>query len=449
MRLRGASQAHNAGMKSLGKWLALSLLLASFLLGAGLFVLQQWIGTDDFRSRVEALVGSALGKEVTVANLVVDIWPVPAVAINALQIKTHPAMRLERVEVRAALSGLLAGRLQLATLLVRRAELSQAALDDLIESLSRVQSAPGKQTRGPDRGIPLALLPRRLILDAITWRGVDGMATTIDADARLDMAGIPQQLRMTVVQGRLQGTVAWLERKATAWDVVVDVAGGTINGSVTGPVAPVVKGVKRALAFDGRLETSNVELDLLLRRPTGNGMGSPMRGKLNATTTFTVEVDGLDGLLAHLRTHSQFSVQHAVLHGVDLVRAVKTVGLNRGGETRLDSLTGQVVTQGRMIELRDLNARSGALSAHGNVAVAANRSLSGRVNVNLGPKAVGSAVGVPLVVGGDLDAPEVTLTRSAMLGAAVGTLVMPGVGTGAGAALGDRLTQKLQDLFKK
>lgn len=429
--------------------MALLLLLASFLLGAGLFVLQQWIGTDDFRSRVEVLAGSALGKEVTAANLVVDIWPVPAVAVNALQIKTRPAIRLERVEVRAVLSGLLAGRLELATLLVRRAEVSQAALDDLIASLSRVQSGPGKQTRGPDGGTTWALLPRRLILDAITWRGVDGTATTIDADARLDETGVPQQLRMTVLQGRLQGTVAWLERKSKAWDVVVDVAGGTVKGTVTGPVPSVAQAGKPALAFDGQLETSNVELDLLLRRSAGTNAGSPMRGKLNATTTFTAQADGLAGLLAHLRTHSQFSVQHAAIHGVDLVRAVKTVGLNRGGETRLDNLTGQVVTQGRVIELRDLNARSGALSAHGNVVVATNRRLSGRVNVNLGPKVVGSEVGVPLVVGGDLDAPEVTLTRGAMLGAAVGTLVMPGVGTGAGAALGDRLTQKLQDLFKK
>lgn len=438
-------------MKKLGKWLALSLLLASFLLGAGLFVLQQWIGTDDFRTRAQALAGSALGKEVVLGGLVVDIWPVPAVAVNALQIKTSPQMRLERVELRAVLSGLLAGRLELATLLVRRAEVSQAAVDDLVASLRRTDGVAGRPDSGPDTGAAVYVLPRRLILDAITWRGVDGSATTVDADLLLDGAGGLDRLQLTVLQGRLPGMVARIERKAPGWDVAVDVAGGTIRGSVVGPAAPgaAPAAARSALVFDGRLETRNVELEVLLRRPAGQDRGSPMRGKLMATTTFTTRADGLQGLLAQLRSHSQFSVQHAVLHGVDLARAVKTVGLNRGGETRLDSLTGLVVTQGRTIELRDLNARSGALSAHGNVVVATNRSLSGRVNVNLGAQVVGSAVGVPLVVGGDLDAPEVTLTRSAMLGAAIGTLVMPGVGTGAGAGLGERLSQKLQGLLKK
>ena len=62
---------------------------------------------------------------------------------------------------------------------------------------------------------------------------------------------------------------------------------------------------------------------------------------------------------------------------------------------------------------------------------------------------VGRAVGVPLVVGGTLDAPTVTLTRSAMVGAAIGTLVMPGVGTGAGASVGEAIGEKLKGLFGK
>jgi hypothetical protein len=36
-----------------------------------------------------------------------------------------------------------------------------------------------------------------------------------------------------------------------------------------------------------------------------------------------------------------------------------------------------------------------------------------------------------------------------MLGAALGTMVMPGVGTGAGASLGDKIGNKLQELFGK
>jgi hypothetical protein len=112
-------------------------------------------------------------------------------------------------------------------------------------------------------------------------------------------------------------------------------------------------------------------------------------------------------------------------------------------------LAGQVSTQGRAIQLSNLAASSGVLSASGNVAVAPSRALSGRVSVDLAASALGGAVGVPLAVGGTLDAPEVTLTRGALIGAAIGTVVMPGVGTGAGASLGDKVGQGVRKLFGK
>ncbi len=141
------------------------------------------------------------------------------------------------------------------------------------------------------------------------------------------------------------------------------------------------------------------------------------------------------------------------MRGIDLAKAVQTVGLNRGGETRLDTLAGQVNTQGRAAQLVNLVASSGVLSATGNVNISPAKALSGRVNVNLAAGALGKsmnqAVGVPLVVGGTLDAPEVTLTRAALIGAAIGTAIMPGVGTGAGASMGDKVENSFKKLFGK
>jgi hypothetical protein len=154
-------------------------------------------------------------------------------------------------------------------------------------------------------------------------------------------------------------------------------------------------------------------------------------------------------MMEALQSQSKFNVRSAVVHGIDLAKAVKTVGLNRGGETRLDTLAGQVSTRGRAIQLTNLVASSGVLSANGNVAVSPGRALSGRVNVDLAASAMGTAVGVPLAIGGTLDAPEVTLTRAALIGAAIGTAVMPGAGTGAGASLGDKLGDKLKNIFGK
>jgi hypothetical protein len=101
------------------------------------------------------------------------------------------------------------------------------------------------------------------------------------------------------------------------------------------------------------------------------------------------------------------------------------------------------------VQLNNLVASSGLLTASGQVAISPSQALRGRVQVHLGPAAVGQAVGVPLVVGGTTDNPELTLTRGALLGAAIGTMVMPGVGTGAGASVGERIGNSLQGLFGK
>ena len=125
------------------------------------------------------------------------------------------------------------------------------------------------------------------------------------------------------------------------------------------------------------------------------------------------------------------------------------MGLSRGGETRLDTLAGQVNTRGRVVQLSNLVASSGLLAASGEVNLLANQAVRGRVLVHLGPAAVGQAMGVPLVVAGTLEDPQLTLTRSALLGAAIGTMVMPGVGTGAGASIGDKIGNSTQGLFGK
>jgi hypothetical protein len=168
----------------------------------------------------------------------------------------------------------------------------------------------------------------------------------------------------------------------------------------------------------------------------------PLTGKLQAQTTLHSEFREPGQLVDALTTQTQFTVRDAVVLGLDLRKAVQTVGLSRGGITRLDTLAGQAATRGKSAHLTHLVASSGSLAATGEVAIAPSKALNGRINVDMG-----KTLGVPLVVGGTLDSPSVTLTRGAMVGAAVGTLLAPGVGTGAGAAAGGSLGEKLKGLF--
>lgn len=262
---------------------------------------------------------------------------------------------------------------------------------------------------------------------------------TLDVDAALSAQGLPEDVSIKVLKGRLQGAKARLQRQGNQWALAMEVGGGSIKGSIELQPAPQAGA---AFAIKGQLQTRAVEVAALSGAPR-----PVLSGRLDADTSLSARTARLGALAEVLQTHSTFTVRNAVLHGIDLAKAARTVGLSRGGETRLDTLAGQVRTQGRAAQLSQVVASSGVLSASGNVAVAASRVLSGRVSVDLAASALGGAVGVPLVVGGTLDAPELALSRGALIGAAIGTVLMPGVGTGAGVSLGDKVGSGLKKLF--
>ncbi|WP_439608309.1 AsmA family protein [Hydrogenophaga sp.] len=430
----------------------LGILAALFLLlGAAVVIaLHQWTGSDGFRQRVEREASAALGVPVTLSRVTVDVWPLPAVALEGLHIQARPALTLDRVEARPVWTALLAGRLQVSTLTLRKAVLPQTTLVLLAARLqdpARKTARPGPAAEAD--ALDLGWLPRTLVLDEVTWINERGRGTTVQADASLDDDGWPASADVKVTGGGLQGTKARLVRDdsgATAWTLKVEVGGGTVQGPLKVSLPDAGNPKARDLVFEGALETRGVEVSAL------TAPSRPLTGRLEASTTLSARINPRAGAAAitdALRTQTRFTVHGAVLQGLDLARAVVSVGLSRGGLTELDTLAGQVNTRGQTIALSNLEARSGVLSATGEVTVAPSRELSGRLRVDMTRGASGGVVSVPLAVGGTLDEPSVMLSRSALLGAAIGTAIMPGVGTGAGANLGDRIGEGLQDLFGK
>ena len=431
------------------------LALAAVLLLAGVaLALHGWVGSDDFRQRVQQEASAALGLPVRVGGIEVALWPLPAVALSGIEVQSRPPLTLARLELRPGWAALLQGRLEVATLVLRDAVLPQQAIDAILLSLQKKKQAalatPGLQPKRASSFQPAGAgaaegeaavdrwLPRRALLEDVSWVSLKGSRTTVDAGMRLGADSLPEEASLKVTQGHLRGLHGSLQREeAGQWALRVEVGGGTVAGRLGMQRAPSAQG-GQALVLQGQLETRGVEVSAL------TAPNRPLSGRLEASTTLRATAATTAGLVDALQTQTRFTVKDAVLNGMDLVKAVQTVGLSRGGQTRLDTLAGQVQSQGRAAQLNNLVASSGALSATGNVAVSASQALSGRVSVSLG-----NTVGVPLVVGGTLAAPEVTLTRGALLGAAVGTVVMPGVGTGAGMELGDRLGQGLNKLFGK
>lgn len=425
-------------MKRFMKWLAGIALVLVLLLAAVAMALQYWVGSADFRERVSQQISAALGVPAQLGGISVDVWPLPAVALDQVHLKSRPPLTLERVEARPAWAALVQGRLEIATLVVRNAVVPEQAVDSIVAAAKKSrQAAPARSGAGESAGA-IALLPRHTVLDHFTWVHAKGGATTIDAQARLDPDGMPATAQVQVLKGRLEGAKATLQRQPDHWALRAGIGGGTVIGMLQ-----LKAGAKGASLLQGQFDTANVEVSAL------TAPSRTLTGRLEAHSTVRAEFRELGALADALQSQTRFTVHNAVVHGVDLAQAVKTVGLSRGGDTVLETLAGNVATQGRAAQLTNLVASSGALSANGDVSLAPNRSLSGRVTVDLASASAGGAIGVPLAVGGTLDAPSVTLTRGALLGAAVGTVLAPGVGTGAGAKLGDRLGEGLRGLFGK
>lgn len=353
--MQGARQ--NGRMNKGLRWAVGLVGAAAVLLVALGAMLSVWARSEDFRQRVEQQASAALGAPLRLGTLSVDVLP-PAVVASSVQLQMQPPVTLERLEVRPDWPALLRGRAAVGTLVVRGAVL------------------------------PLA----------------QGQSMTVDGRARLDRGGRLEHFAFEVLQGRFAGAHGELTRVADHWPLRVEIGGGHITGRLR--LQTLAGGVRQ---LSGDLTTVDVDVTAL------SAPSRTLTGKLQAQTRLNAEFRSFGALGEALRTQTEFTVQRAVVHGVDLLKAVRTIGLNRGGETQLDTLAGLVNTQGRAAQLDNLVASSGPLRATGRVAVAPDKSLIGRVNVDVaGSK---GAFGVPLVVGGTLDSPTVTLTRGALLGA--------------------------------
>lgn len=442
-------------MARLLKWTLWVLFVLGLVAALAVAGLHRWAGSGDFRARLEREASDALGVPVKLGGVHVTLWPQPALAFEQVSIATEPAVTAGRAELRPTWHALLRGRREIQTLTLQQAALPQEGLSVLLGLLQKRElKVPAGHALQPDMASKsVDWLPRRVLLREAVWTNARGNASGLDADVRLSDSGEMERLEMQLVSGAWKGARLQAEPAQQAegegkaggrrWAVQAELGGGTVQGHVAlraeGAQAP------RRQRLEGAFETRGVELSALAA-PAGAGSG-PLSGRVDASTTLSAQFERVSALPEALRTDSRFTVHGAVLRGVDLARAVGTVGLSRGGETRFDSLGGELATEGRAFRLRQLDARSGVLRASGEVAVSRTRALSGQVTVDLTAGVAKPLLGVPLTLGGTLDAPVVTLSRGAMLGAALGTAVVPGAGTAAGARLGDRLEQGVKELF--
>ena len=422
------------------RWITSSLAAAALLLaGLALLIHASLPSDEELAAEVGARFEKASGVGLRVGAAHWALRPSPVVVLEDLATAQPQPITLHRIVIRPRLSALWTRRIAIDTVEIEGAVLPRAsvrAFRGRWEADDATAMLAGAWT--------LAEIPvERVRLRDVVWIDRRDIALAYDADILFDPHWRPREAQLSR-PGVTPPASLRIEREGEQdrWRTLIDIGGGTWNGK-----AELQQADKDRLRLSAELEPKDVDVGALVR---SFGRHSAVEGKLQGQCSFDAEGENVTDLVRTLHTRTRFSISPATLTGFDLANAVRTGTNSREGQTRLDTLTGTLDTQsteeGVILRYTGLKARSGALTASGSATVI-NRRLDGQAAVDI----VDGVVGVPLKLGGTLDAPQLSLTGAALTGAAVGTAVLPGVGTAIGARIGQELDKLLgnEDAKKK
>lgn len=403
---------------------------ACALLGA---VLLSLVPSDAvLAQRLAAALADASGVKVSVGAVHWHLRPWPVVVVEDLATEQPQPVSLKKLSLYPdmSVSALWHRRIKLNLLELEGAVVPQQSLRGLggaakAAKAAKSVKATAADARPDEAGWTLDELPlSRLVFQDVSWISRSGVAVLYDGQADFDTGWRPRtaQLRRP---GAKAATDLSLSRQGQQdrWAVLLNAGGGTGHGELQVQTLP-----NGHLQLAGKLQPKGMEVASALqafnRRPVISGQ---------ASGTTTLSANGLNAveLMQSLHTQTVFTMGPSTLLRFDLDKAVRSLGKAHDGQTRLDSVAGQLDTQntadGMVIDFTRIKATSGALSASGKARLM-NRQIDAEVAVDL----VDGVVGVPLRFTGPLD----KVTVSAPAGAVVGTAVLPGVGTAIGARLG-------------
>ncbi|MEJ8845418.1 hypothetical protein [Variovorax rhizosphaerae] len=409
-----------------GRWIAgiVAALVGLVLIAAG--GLAWWLPDDaQLAARVASEFEQRTGVGLRVGSAHWTLRPGLSLVLGELATAQKEPITVRRLVLHASLRELLARRIRIDDVEVEGAMFPRASAR---EFRGRGDATP--EPLGPFAAHPVPVAQVRF--EDVTWIDRRGIALAYDGRIEFDAGWMPRNAevarRGVTPPARLQITREADE--VMKWRTDIEVGGGTWNGTAT---VEALAGDKLRLHAD--LAPRNVDIAGLT---AAFGRQAALVGRINGRTEVTAEGENPVEWARVLHTRTRFTVRPAVLRRFDLARAVRTAGISRGGQTPLDEIAGTLDTQateeGTVLRYSNLKATSGVLTASG-AGTVINRRMDGELTVDI----VDGVVGVPLKVGGTLDAPELSLTGGALAGAAIGSAVLPGVGTAIGARLGQRM----------
>ena len=433
-------------MKRLKRIAAVMAAVLATLAAAALLV-PVFVTMNDYVPLVEKELSARLQEPVSIDSLRVSLFPLPHGTLEGITVGDAEDIKVRKATLRPALWSLLGATKVIRSLDFEDVVLSQKALGALVAL-----------TQG-DRGSSTFRVENVRLRNALVKleRGSFG---PFDLDVDVSTAGEGGDLTLAMQDGSLKARVRpkgerfAIDIAAKSWvaplgpPIRFDELSVTGEGTAKGAELSAVEGKlyggtlagKATLGWDkgvsvkGQLELRKIELN------EASALFSPrtrLSGRLDAKPSFSAAAAKAEDLDEALRVETPFAVHEGVLLGFDLVAAAAaalTKQGSTGGQTRFDELAGHLVLERQTYRVTQLRVSASGLAARGHVTIAPSKALTGQLDTT----AKGVPVAIPLTLAGTLDAPVIQPNTKALIGAAAGTVLLgPGLGTAAGATLGD------------
>lgn len=432
------------------KWLKrLAVLLLILVIAVA--VIPLFVSLEDYRPEIEEKASAALMTPVRIKSLKLVGLPLPHLTVTGIEIGKSGDIRVGTVVVTPDLGSLFSDTRVISSINIEDLALNQAGIDR-IAALAQ----PGSAEKG---GAPAVRVRAIRLTNAVVQLQKAGFGP-FDARISLGEGGAPENAEVITRDGKLKVTVKPagknfnLELQAKNWrppagppllfdELTVKGVATTVNADLSDVRAKMYGGTvagktaigwKKGLQLKGSYTVNGIELRDLVP------LFSPetrLTGRLTAKPVFSANAPAADQLKNTLKLDTPFDIRDGVLDGIDIQKAATSlITRDSSGQTRFETLSGHFAMERGTQRITDLKVASGSLAADGNVTIAPNQALSGRINAQVKAGSI-AAASVPLNISGTLDNPRALPTGATMTGAAVGTAILgPGVGTTVGAKIG-------------
>jgi uncharacterized protein involved in outer membrane biogenesis len=358
-----------------------------------------------------ALAGEKLGQPVAIGSLELRMFPTPRVVAGDVTVGKKQDVTIGELEIVPELAALLAGTKSVRLIRAERVTLKETAL-----------SIPAGMPKS-EGGEPVAV--KRVSLRKVTYQKFP----EFDLDAWLGENYRVERARLDAPDTELLFRLDPDGQTAAKFGLNGKLYGGSVAGEGRAEWT-------KQWQLGGKMKLDGVNLGPLQQ---ALGKKPKLVGRLRADTTYSARARAPELLVDALVVEGPFEVIGGAYQGYDLSR-LSLGKLPAGGATKFEELKGKVQSRGKQLKLADLCARSPVLIAGGNVEVAADQKLSGKLDVSVSK--TGGFVGIPVQLSGTTNDPSIMPSKGYLIGAAVGTVLLPGIGTSIGSSVGSRIEGK-------